>query len=56
MRLMTNQVLMRIDSFIRLQLCARCSPLLMPGKLKGNQDMVWGRLGIQRQQREGTAS
>lgn len=46
MRLMANQVLMRIDSLIKLQLPARCLPLLMPRRLKGKQDMAWERLAM----------
>lgn len=53
MRLMANHVLMRIDSFIKLQLCARCFPLPEPRRFKGKQDMAWGRLGVQGQQSEG---
>lgn len=41
MRLMTNQVLMRIDSFIKQQLCASCFPLPeLSWRLKGMQDMA----------------
>lgn len=39
---MANQTLMRIDSFIKLQLCARCFPLLEPRRFKVDQDVAWG--------------
>lgn len=39
---MANQTLMRIDSFIKLQLCARCFPLLEPRRFKVEQDMALG--------------
>lgn len=42
MRLMANQTLMRIDSFIKLQLCARCFPLLEPRRFKVEQDTARG--------------
>lgn len=38
---MANQTLMRIDSFIKLQLYARCFPLLEPRRLKVEQGTAW---------------
>lgn len=46
MRLMANQVLMRIDSFISCNYVALCFPPAKPRRLKGKQDMAWGRLGM----------
>ena len=51
MRLMANQVLMRIDSFISCNYVARCFPHAKPRRLKGKQDMAWGRLGMWEQWR-----
>lgn len=51
---MANQTLMRIDSFIKLQLYARCFPLLEPRRLKVEQDTAWGGGLTKGQQRTGS--
>lgn len=50
---MANQTLMRIDSFIKPQLYARCFPLLEPRRLKVEQDTAWGGGLAKGQQRAG---